>query len=191
MLAKEEKEPYVVDQLTIPYENPYNSWMRIAAFDFFPDGKSAALSTWSGDVWIVSGIDDKLESLKWKRFATGLHQPLGLKVVGNNVYTVGHDQITLLKDLDGDGEADFYQNFNNDWQLTTAFHAFAFDLQTDPQGNFYFAFGSPVHAGGGGFQKITDDHGTLFKVSKDGSKIEHYARGLRAPNGMCVGPTAK
>lgn len=188
-LAKDDKKAaYVVDRLGLPENNPYHARMRIGGFDFFPGATSAALSTWDGDVWIVTGIDDSLEHLKWHRFATGLFQPLGLKIVGNDIYTVGHDQLTLLKDLDGDGEADFYQNFNNNWQLTTAFHAFAFDLQTDPEGNFYFAFGSPVHAGGGGFQKITADHGSLMKVSKDGSKIEHYARGLRAPNGMCVGP---
>ena len=184
-------EAYVVDTLTVPEENPYHSWMRIGAFDFFADGHRAALTTWSGDVWIVSGIDEKLEHLTWKRFATGLHQPLGCKIVGDTVYVVGHDQITRLHDIDGDGEADFYENFNNDWELTTAFHAFAFDLQTDAAGNFYFAFGSPVHAGGGGFQKITKDHGSIFKVSPDGGKIEHYATGLRAPNGMCVSPTGQ
>ena len=184
-------EPYVIDAIGVPYDNPSKSWMRTAGFDFFKDGTTAAVSTWSGDVWIVSGIDDKLDHVKWKRFATGLHQPLGLKIVDDVVYTVGHDQITRLIDLDKDGEADFYECFNNDWELTTAFHAFAFDLHTDAAGNFYFAFGSPVHAGGGGFQKITNSHGTLFKVSKDGSKIEPYATGLRAPNGMSVSPTGQ
>ena len=36
----------------------------------------------------VSGVDDKLENLKWKRFATGLYQPLGLRIVDDKVYTV-------------------------------------------------------------------------------------------------------
>ncbi|QOV91017.1 DUF6797 domain-containing protein [Humisphaera borealis] len=175
---------YVIDNLTIPHDNPYKAWMRPGGMDFFADGTSAALSTWSGDVWTVSGIDEKLEKLEWKRVATGLHQPLGLKIVDGKIYTVGHDQITRLNDLNGDGETDFYENFNNDWELTTAFHAFCFDLQTDKAGNFYFAFGSPVHAGGGGFQKITNSHGTIMKVSPDGQKNEVYATGFRAPNGI-------
>ncbi|HEX8912122.1 MAG TPA: DUF6797 domain-containing protein [Humisphaera sp.] len=177
-------EAYVVDNLTVPHQNPYNAWMRPGGMDFFADGTRAALSTWSGDVWVVSGIDEKLEKLTWKRVATGLHQPLGLKVVGDQIYTVGHDQITRLVDLDGDGETDFYENFNNDWELTTAFHAFCFDLHTDKAGNFYFAFGSPVHAGGGGFQKITNSHGTIMRVSPDGKKNEVVATGFRAPNGI-------
>lgn len=177
-------EAYVVDQLTVPHQNPYDAWMRPGGMDFFADGTRAALSTWSGDVWVVSGIDEKLERLTWKRVATGLHQPLGLKIVGGDVYTVGHDQITKLVDLDGDGETDFYQNFNNDWELTTGFHAFCFDLQTDKAGNFYFAFGAPVRSGGGGFHKITKHHGTVMRVSPDGRTNEVYATGFRAPNGI-------
>jgi glucose/arabinose dehydrogenase len=133
---------------------------------------------------VIDGIDDSLASLKWKRFATGLHQPLGLKVVGDKVYTVGHDQITRLHDVDGDGEADFYENYNDDWELTTAFHAFCFDLHTDKDGNFSFAFGGPVRSGGGSFHKITSHHGTIMKVSPDGKKLEVYATGFRAPNGI-------
>jgi hypothetical protein len=139
-------------------------------------------------VWIVSGIDEDLSELKWKRFASGLHQPLGLKIVDDVIYTVGHDQITRFHDYNKDDEADFYENFNSDWQLTTAFHAFCFDLHTDPQGNFLFMFGSPVRGGGGGFHRMTDHHGTVLKVSPDGQKLSVYATGFRAPNGMGVGP---
>ena len=50
--------PYVVDNAHGALENPYKSWMRSAGFDFFSDGRGA-FCTWSGDVWIVSGIDDE------------------------------------------------------------------------------------------------------------------------------------
>ena len=137
---------YAVDSITPPLKNPYKSWMRFGGFDFFSDGR-AAVCTWSGDVWIVSGIDDKLEKLTWKRFATGLFQALGLKIVDDKIYVLGRDQITRLHDLNGDGEADFYECFNNDALITTNFHEFAFDLQTDPEGNFYFIKGGPVRPG--------------------------------------------
>ena len=68
-----------------------------------------AVCSISGDVWRVSGVDDKLDHLKWRRFATGLNQPLGIKVVKDEVYVLGRDQITRLHDLNGDGEADFYE----------------------------------------------------------------------------------
>jgi hypothetical protein len=190
-VVSKEKAPYVVDALTLPVNNPWKAKMRIGGHDFFSDMTRAALCTWDGDVWIVSGIDAGLEKLTWKRFATGLYQPLGLRIVNDVVYTVGHDQITRLNDLNGDGEADFYENFNNDWELTTAFHTFCFDLQTDPKGNFYFAFNCPVRGGGSGFHRITQHHGTILKVSPDGQKLEVFATGFRANNGIGIGPNGE
>ena len=185
-LSKDET-PYVVDMLTAPEENPYKSWLRFTGLDFFPDGR-AALCTWNGDVWIVSGIDDKLESLKWKRFATGLNNPMGIKIVDGVIHTIGRDQITKLHDLNNDGEADFYENINNDCYLTTNFHEMCFDLQTDKNGDFYYAKGSSIWAGE---QRMTPHNGTIIKVSKDGSKFETICSGLRAPNGLAIGPNGE
>ena len=180
-LGKEEGA-YAVDTVTIPFENPWNAYMRITGLDFFPDGHRAAVCTMSGDVWVISGIDDKLEKLTWKRYATGLFQSLGLRIVDNTIYTLGRDQITRFHDLNNDGEADFYECFNNDGHIGHEYHEFAHDLQTDSAGNFYYARGSNLSQGG------TIHNGTLDKVSKDGSKLEVIAVGFRAPNGMCVGP---
>jgi hypothetical protein len=180
--------PYVVDTITLPENNPYDAWMRTSGFDFFPDGHSAAICTWNGDVWIVKGIDDKLDHLTWTRYATGLFQTLGLKIVNGEVYVLGRDQITHLHDLNGDGEADFYENFNNDCQVSSGFHEFAHDLQVDSQGNFFYAKGGPVNPGGRGFEALTADAGCIMKVSPDGKHSEIYATGLRAPNGMSISP---
>lgn len=186
----DDKGAYTVDSITPPFKNPYKSWMRFGGFDFFSDGH-AAISTWSGDVWVVSGIDDKLEKLTWKRYAAGLFHALGLKIVDDKVYVLGRDQITRLHDLNGDGEADVYECFNNDAMITTNFHEFTFDLHTDPDGNFYFIKGGPVRPGGRGWDKVTPHHGCIFKVSSDGSKLDVVARGFRAPNGMGVGPNGE
>jgi len=190
-VAADSKAAYALDKISLPPGRPYGSQMRIGGFDFFADGKSAAISTWSGDVWIVSGIDDKLENVTWKKFAGGLHEPLGLKIVNDVIYTVADDQITRFHDFNKDGEADFYETFNNDWDLTSGFHAFCFDLHTDPKGNFYFAFGSPVRGGGRSFERMGRHHGSIIRVSADGKKMVRYASGLRAPNGMCVGPDGR
>lgn len=175
-------QAYVVDEITLPEDNPFNSWFRPGGHDFFPDG-TVALASVSGDVWIVSGLDEKLESVRWKRFATGLFQPLGVKVVDGKVYILGRDQITRLHDINKDGEADFYENFNNDSVVTENYHEFALDLQTDSAGNFYYAKGAPWTPA------VTSPHqGCMLKVSKDGSKMEVFATGLRAPNGLGMGP---
>lgn len=173
--------PYVVDTITIPEDNPWKSWIRCSGFDFFKDGRVALCSV-SGDVWIISGIDAKLETLAWKRFATGLFQPLGLKIVDDKVYVLGRDQITRLHDNNNDGEADFYENFNNDISISGHYHEFCLNLETDSQGNFYFIKGGNL----GGAR--LPHHGCLVRVSKDGSKLEVVATGHRAPNGLGIGP---
>ena len=78
-------------------------------------------------MWVCSGIDEKLEKLTWRRFASGMFQTLGLRIIDGKVYTLGRDQITRLHDLNADGEADFYENFNNDVAITPGFHEFQFD----------------------------------------------------------------
>jgi hypothetical protein len=174
---------FAVDTLPFPPDdqNPWQTWMRTSGFDFFKDGRRAAICTWNGDVWLIRGIEGELKELKWQRIASGLFQPLGLKIVDDQIYVACRDQICHLHDLNGDGEIDFYENFNNDHQVTEHFHEFAMDLQTDRDGNFYYAKGGR-HA----LPAVVPQHGTLLKVSRDGSKTEIVATGFRAPNGVCV-----
>ncbi len=183
-----ELDSYVVDTVEVPFKNPYNAWMRIGSFDFLKDGR-AVLGTWSGDVWVVSGLNkDFTGEAKWQRVATGLFQALGLKIVDEKIYVHGREGITRLSDLNGDGEMDFYENFNNEVQTTPGFHEFAFDLQTDSKGNFYFAKGGPVNPGGSGFQPLSAHAGTILRLTPDGQKLDIFATGVRAPNGISVGP---
>ena len=170
--------PFVIDTLSVPFENPWHALMFTSGHDFFDNG-DAAVCTAHGDVWRVSGIDDKLEKLVWKRFATGLYQPLGLKIVGNKVHVIGRDRITILHDLNGDGEADFHENFNSDYISAGGGHSYATCLETDPEGNFYFLKCA----------EETPHGGVVLRVAKDGSKLDVVATGFRNPNGMGISPS--
>ena len=172
---------YAVDEITVPYKNPWNSWMRIGGFDFFNNPDKGAICTWDGDVWTFSGLTSG--HITWKRMAAGLFQPLGLKIVNERIYVTCRDQIAIINDLNNDGEADFIECFNGDQEVTDHFHEFAMGLQTDKEGNFYYAK-SARHAK----KALVPQHGTLMKVSKDGSKTEIIANGFRAANGVCVNP---
>ncbi|MCH8333406.1 c-type cytochrome, partial [Candidatus Sumerlaeota bacterium] len=136
----------------------------------------------NGDVWTVAGIGETFEQLSWRRIATGLFQPLGVEIVDDEIYVLGRDQITRLHDLNGDGETDFYENFNNDHMVSEHFHEFAFDLKLGPDGDFYYTKGAR-HAR----EALHPQHGTLIRVSRDGSRSEIIARGFRSPNGLGVG----
>jgi putative heme-binding domain-containing protein len=186
--------PFAIDVLQHPEQNPWSCRMRLTGFDFFPDGRRAAVCTWDGDVWIADGMDPQDTGnrepgqpatfpITWQRIASGLFQPLGLKIVDGRIFVACRDQLVVLHDLNGDGETDFYENFNSDHQVTEHFHEFAMGLQTDAEGNFYYAK-SARHA----LPALVPHHGTLLKVSRDGSRTEILAHGFRAANGVCVNP---
>ena len=198
--------PFAVDLLSPPVNNPWLAQTRLTGFDFFDDGDRAAVCAWDGDVWLVSGLrrmgtsarpalskdDVKAKAdgqecpsykLTWQRIATGLFQPLGLKIVSGQIFVTCRDQLAVLRDLNGDHEADFIECFNNDHQVTEHFHEFAMGLQTDADGNFYYAK-SGRHA----LTAVVPHHGTLLRVSQDGSRTDILATGFRAANGVCLNP---
>jgi hypothetical protein len=179
--GKADKSPYARDAIELPVKNPWGASVRFAGLDFFADGR-AALSTYDGDVWIVSGLDDELNSVRWKRFASGLQHPLGLKIVDGVIYTAGRDQITRFVDLNADGEADYYENVNNEPGLTLQRHEFVMGLDTDSKGNFYFGRSGHYVSSREGANCV------VYKMSPDGAKLEIFARGFREPNGVCLGP---
>jgi hypothetical protein len=169
--------PLVVDEIRIPHDNPYNALFYTSGIDFLPDG-TAVICTIHGDVWTVKGINKDLNHLTWQRFATGLYQPLGLKIVDGSIYVLGRDRITILKDINFDGEADEYINFCDLLQVTGQAHAYAMSLETDSEGNFYFikSGGSAPHGG------------TMVQITPEGNNIEVFSTGYRHANGMGIGP---
>ena len=170
VVGTDDKKPYVLDTLSVPYDNRFKALMFLSGVDFFANGDAAVCSL-HGDVWRVRGIDEKLENITWQRIATGLFQPLGLKIVADKVYVLGRDQITILHDLNEDGETDFYENFNNACNTSTNGHDYSACLQTDNAGNFYHV-----------------DNFGLHRISKDGTQYETLAKGFRNPISLSVGP---
>lgn len=186
-LAPASGDAYVLDSVALPDTNPWSAPLFIGGHDFFSDGR-AALCTFHGDVFIVSGLDGGLEKVKWRRYASGLYHALGLKIVDDQIYVTCRDGLWRLHDTNQDGECDHYEAFNFDLKVTKNFHEFVFDLHTDPAGNFLFAKAGPVRNGGHGFEQIMAHHGTLLRVSPDGKILDAVATGFRAPNGIGVGP---
>jgi hypothetical protein len=169
--------PYAVDEIALPFANPWDAWMRPTALDFFDDGR-LVLATYPGDIWVASGLDGGTAS--WQRVATGLYEPMGVRVVDGTIYVTARDRLVRLHDRNGDGEADFYESFYADQDVSDFFHAFAFGLQTDSRGNFYY-----TKAG----QYTNNAHpGDVMRISPDGRRGETVAMGFRTPNGITVSP---
>lgn len=173
---------YVLDTVELPEDNPWNAWVRTSALAFFDDGR-AAVTTYGGDVWIVSGLDADLDQVTWSRFAAGLFEPMGVEVVNGKIIVTCRDRLTRLHDINEDGEADFYENFFPDPDVSPTFHAFNFDLVVDEEGYLYYAKA--------GQYTSYDKGGAIVKVAPDGRSHELHCIGLRTPNGMGILPDGR
>lgn len=171
------QQPFATDTIELPFDNPYGTLFFITAHDFFSDG-TAAIATMTGEVWLVKGIDEKLGKIRWKRFATGLNQPLGMKIVKDKLYVLGRDQITCLHDLNGDDEADFYECVTNAMQTSPGGHDFIVGLETDKEGRWYFASGNQ------GLCRIT-------APNRLEEKLEVLGTGFRNPDGLGISPDGR
>ncbi len=179
-----ESDAWAVDELVRPEANPWLARTRVTGIDFSADGKSLAACTWDGDVWRVSGLETIGQEdgmLRWRRIASGLFQPLGILWEEDRLMVTCRDQLVALRDRNDDGEMDDYECFNSDHQVTEHFHEFAMGLQRDAQGSYYYAK-SARHA----LTAVVPHHGTLLRVSSDGSRTEIVANGFRAANGVCL-----
>ncbi|MCA9139676.1 MAG: hypothetical protein KDB00_23050, partial [Planctomycetales bacterium] len=169
--ASDKASGYTIDHIGLPYDNPWKALIYCGGHAFLPDG-SALVCTMQGDVWHVSGFEYPSRTATWRRFASGLHHPLGMVADKDGIFVLGRDQITRLHDLNADGEADFYECFSNAFKTSPAGHDFICGLQRDDQGNFYIASGNQG----------------LVRISPDGQRADVIATGFRNPDGLGMLP---
>ena len=164
-------QPYAMDNIALPFENPWKVQLFCGGNDFLPDGR-ALVCTMQGDVWLVDGFQNGGQTAQWKRFASGLHHLLGLVVHEGAIYVLGRDQITRLYDHNEDGEADQYECFSSAYTTSAAGHDFICGLQRDQDGYFYTASGNQG----------------VLRISPDGDKVDVLATGFRNPDGLGLTP---
>jgi hypothetical protein len=168
--------------VTLPI--PKDIVLEVGGLAMRPDGKLLAC-TRRGEVWLIShpNANDPAQ-VQFKRFATGLHEALGLHVEGKDVYVVQRPELTRLVDKDGDDVADEYQTVCDKWGVSGDYHEFAFGPARDKQGNFYVTLNVGF---GGGHQAKAPWRGWCVKITPRGELIP-YATGLRSPNGINFSP---
>jgi glucose/arabinose dehydrogenase len=168
--------------VTLPIPNKIV--LEVGGLAFRPDGKLLAC-TRRGEVWLISKPDaDDPEEVRYKLFATGLHEALGLHVEGKDVYVVQRPELTRLVDTDGDDVADEYLTVCDKFGVSGDYHEFAFGPARDKQGNFYLTLNVGF---GGGHQSRAPWRGWCVKITPRGDLIP-YAVGLRSPNGISFSP---
>lgn len=109
--------------------------LEVSGMDWLADGK-LAVCTRKGDVWIITNPHAaKAADVGYKLFASGLHEPLGLRVEDDSLLIMQRTELTRLRDTDGDGEADEYLTEAHGWNVSGAYHAYAYGPKRDSKGN--------------------------------------------------------
>ena len=161
---------------------------RIGGIDFLSED-AMVICTWDslGPVYRLDNFRDKDPSkIKVTRIASGLAEPLGIKVVDGEIYVLQKQELTKLIDHDADGIIDEYQTVSDDWKVSANFHEFAFGLAYK-DGYFYGALATAILPGGASAKPQIPDRGKVVKISRETGEVELIASGLRTPNGIGIG----
>ncbi|SHI43515.1 hypothetical protein SAMN04487911_10260 [Arenibacter nanhaiticus] len=147
-----------------------------------PNG-SLAVATRRGDVWTIENPSmANGQQPVFKKFAQGLHEPLGLAYKNDALYTAQRGELTKLKDTDGDGIADEYKTVYA-WPLSTHYHEYSFGPVLAPDNSFFVtanvAFGNEEWWRG---ESRKPWRAWTMKITEDG-QMEPWATGMRSPAG--------
>ena len=159
----------------MPLENPWKRNVRLADVAFLNDQGDAAGVTFDGDVWLISGLKGDLEKVTWKRFASGLHEPMSLVVRNGEILVFDRNGIWKLVDTNGDKECDRYEMFCNLFAQTAETREFPNSMKLGPKGELY------ISKGGQEGTTYGKHNGTVIKVAADGKSMEVIGYGLRQP----------
>ncbi len=169
------KDAYVVDHIALPTENPWRRGMRPADIQFFKDGTGVAI-TLDGDVWLVRGLQEPAGKPRWKRFASGLHEPMTIALRDEVIYAFDKNGIWRLRDTNGDGEADVHELFSNVFAQTADMREFPSQIRLAPNGEFVIA------KGGQQATTLGKHNGSVLRISADGRTSTVLGYGFRQPN---------
>jgi len=136
---------FVTDIVTLPLPNPWKRNVRVTDITFINDRK-AAVSTFEGDIWIVDGLKGELEMMSWHRFASGLYEPMSIEYFNGQLYTFGKEGIVRFHDLNGDGEADYYENFCDLMQQSAESYEWAQDMVISEEYGIFISKGGGLTA---------------------------------------------
>ncbi|MDB5102770.1 MAG: hypothetical protein JWP91_459 [Fibrobacteres bacterium] len=158
----------------------------VTGMEFLPGGRMA-LSTWRpSEVYILSGYDGPAKAIKVRKAAGGFQEIMGLASSGDTLFAVDQVGIHSLVDKDGDGLPETRKTIGK-VPYSGSFHEWSFGL-VRKGGLFYTGLSVAASATGKTLVPQKEPHrGAMISMDMDG-KVEVVATGLRAPDGLCLGP---
>lgn len=174
MTAIAQTENQIFPIVTVPI--PKEIALEVGGMTFLPNDE-LAVATRRGEVWIIANPYMKGgQQPKYRLFAHGMHEVLGLNYIKGDLYLTQRAELTRLRDLDGDGEADEYRTMYS-WPLSGNYHEYAYGPMLDKDGNMVVT----LNLGWIGFgESLSKWHGWMLKFTPDFT-MKPFATGFRSP----------
>jgi cytochrome c551/c552 len=175
---KTEQDFYEIKTLPIPQD----LYLEVGGLATMPDGR-LAVSTRRGEIWIVENPYQKnSHQTYYRRFASGLHEILGLAYKDGVFYCSQRGELTKITDTDRDGVADLYEPIYQ-FEISGNYHEYTYGPVFDKNGDMLVTLNLAwIGFGEGKFSKW---RGWLVKIKPDGT-LEPLSAGLRSPAGYSI-----
>jgi|694.fasta_scaffold70183_2 azurin len=170
-----EKDFYTLKTIDIPE----GIKLEVGGLAVLPDGR-IAVSTRRGEIWIIQNAYGT-GTPNFTKFASGLHEILGLAYKNGAFYCTQRGELTKIEDTDHDGKGDSFTPISQ-FHLSGNYHEYAYGPVFDKQGDMYVTLNVAWVGFGDGLGKW---HGWLMKIKEDGT-TEPIATGLRSPAGFTI-----
>ena len=161
---------------------PEGTLLEVGGLVTLPNG-SLGVATRRGDIWIVESPTSRKPY--FRKFASGLHEILGLAYKEGALYCAQRGELTKLVDSDKDGKADVFETIYA-WPLSGHYHEYSFGPKIAPDGSFFVtgnvAFGDEEWWRG---ESRVPWRGWTMKISPDGT-MQPWATGMRSPAGLGI-----
>jgi hypothetical protein len=154
--------------------------LEVSGMDWLADGRLTVVLR-KGEVWLLGNVHaEKATEVTYKLFASGLHEPLGLRVDGRDLLITQRAELTRLRDVDGDDRADEYLTEAAGWSVSGAYHGYAYGPKRDGKGQDWMTLNIDM---GDNTDNSQGWRGWAVVKGPDGNVVP-MAAGLRSPCGL-------
>ncbi len=154
--------------------------LEVGGMDWTADGRLAVVIR-KGEVWFLSNVDaDSADAITYHRFASGLHEPLGILRDGDGFLVAQRAEITRLRDSDGDDVADQYLTAASGWNVSGNYHAYIYGPERDAGGRLWVTTNLDM---GDRADNDAPWRGWALTLNPDGN-LTPQAGGMRSPCGL-------
>lgn len=168
-----------IDRLALPENNPWKRRVRPADIAFLAPDRAVAV-TFEGDVW---RLDLQGDYVRWSRIAAGLCEPLSIGVTRGVVQVFTRHGLVRLKDLDGDGETDYYENHCSLIKQTAGTRGYPLDMEVAEDGRTWCSIGGIATDDRSITNRAPDNphSGAILEISADGKSLSVIGAHAREP----------